>query len=125
MIGITKLLSGKATVSAALRGEQCGHLPPHLLQFSTINRPMVVWNMTRRCNLRCRHCYLEAGEVDGGRELTTEEAKLLIRELAEMKVPVLLFSGGEPLLRRDIWELAEYAASMGIRPGLSTNGTLI
>lgn len=125
MIGITKLLNGKATVSAALRGEQCGHLPPHLLQFSTVKRPMVVWNMTRRCNLRCRHCYLEAGEVDGSRELTTEEAKLLIKELAEMKVPVLLFSGGEPLLRRDIWELAEYTASMGIRPGLSTNGTMI
>lgn len=125
MIGISKLLNGKATVSAALRAEQCGHLPPHLLQFSTVKRPMVVWNMTRRCNLHCRHCYLEAGEGDGGKELTTEEAKLLIKELAEMRVPVLLFSGGEPLLRKDIWELAEYVASMGIRPGLSTNGTLI
>jgi len=125
MIGFSKLLNGKATISAALRAEQCGSLPPHLLQFSTVKRPIVVWNMTRRCNLRCRHCYLEAGEGDYGDELTTLQARQLIEELAEMKVPVLLFSGGEPLLRKDIWELAGYASSKGVRPGLSTNGTLI
>ncbi len=125
MIGFSKLLTGKATISATLRAEQCGSMPPHLLQFSTVKRPIVVWNMTRRCNLRCRHCYLEAGEGDYGDELTTLQARRLIEELAEMRVPVLLFSGGEPLLRKDLWELAEYASSLGIRPGLSTNGTLI
>lgn len=86
--------------------------------------PVVVWNSTKTCNLRCRHCYMES---DGGRydELSTDEAKKFIDDLAEFKVPVLLFSGGEPLIRKDFFELAEYAASKGIRPTLSTNGTLI
>ena len=86
--------------------------------------PVVVWNSTKTCNLRCRHCYMES---DGGRydELSTDEAKKFIDDLADFKVPVLLFSGGEPLIRSDFFELAEYAASKGIRPTLSTNGTLI
>ncbi|MBQ9479401.1 MAG: putative heme d1 biosynthesis radical SAM protein NirJ1 [Selenomonadaceae bacterium] len=86
--------------------------------------PVVVWNSTKTCNLRCRHCYMES---DGGRydELSTVEAKKFIDDLADFKVPVLLFSGGEPLIRKDFFELAEYAASKGIRPTLSTNGTLI
>lgn len=125
MIGFTKLLTGKETVAATLRAGRNGCVPPHLLQFSTEQRPVVVWNMTRRCNLRCRHCYLEAAGEDDSRELSTAQARRLIRELSEIKVPVLLFSGGEPLLRKDIWDLAEFARSEGIRPGLSTNGTLI
>ena len=86
--------------------------------------PVVVWNSTKTCNLRCRHCYMES---DGRRydELSTVEAKKFIDDLAEFKVPVLLFSGGEPLIRADFFELASYAASKGIRPTLSTNGTLI
>ena len=86
--------------------------------------PVVVWNSTKTCNLRCRHCYMES---DGRRydELSTVEAKKFIDDLAEFKVPVLLFSGGEPLIRADFFELADYAASKGIRPTLSTNGTLI
>ena len=87
--------------------------------------PVVVWNSTRTCNLRCRHCYMEAEACRYGNELTTEEAKKFIRDLADFRVPALLFSGGEPLLRPDFFELAEYAASCGIRPTVSTNGTLI
>ena len=65
MIGITKILTGKATVSAAVRSEGAQH--PHLLQFSTENRPVVVWNATDRCNLECEHCYLESSpEAAGG-----------------------------------------------------------
>ncbi len=86
--------------------------------------PVVVWNSTKTCNLRCRHCYMES---DGRKydELSTDEAKKFIDDLAEFKVPVLLFSGGEPLLRADFFDLAAYAASKKIRPTLSTNGTLI
>ena len=86
--------------------------------------PVVVWNSTKTCNLRCRHCYMDS---DGRKydELSTAEAKQFIDDLAEFKVPVLLFSGGEPLIRADFFELASYAAERGIRPTLSTNGTLI
>lgn len=86
--------------------------------------PVVVWNSTRTCNLRCRHCYMDsdARKYD---ELSTLEAKKFIDDLAEFKVPVLLFSGGEPLLRKDFFELAAHAVEKNIRPTLSTNGTLI
>ena len=86
--------------------------------------PVVVWNSTKTCNLRCRHCYMES---DGRKydELSTDEAKKFIDDLADFNVPVLLFSGGEPLLRADFFDLADYAASKKIRPTLSTNGTLI
>lgn len=87
--------------------------------------PVVVWNSTRTCNLRCKHCYMESDAQKYQGELTTEEAKRFIDDLAEFRVPVLLFSGGEPLIRPDFFELAAYAASKGIRPTLSTNGTLI
>jgi len=125
MIGCSKLLCGTATVSEAIRYAGKENIPPQLLQFSAVNRPLVVWNVTRRCNLRCKHCYIDAQEQDYAKELSTEEARVFINDLAAMKVPVLLFSGGEPLLRRDIFELGELAAKKGLRPVLSTNGTLI
>lgn len=87
--------------------------------------PVVVWNSTRTCNLKCVHCYMDSDARKYKGELSTEEAKRFIDDLAEFKVPVLLFSGGEPLIRPDFFELAEYARDKGIRPTLSTNGTLI
>lgn len=125
MIGCTKLLCGKATVSEIINKEQEGRIPPHLLQFSTNYRPVVVWNVTNRCNLRCKHCYVGADSKNYPDELTTSQAKSLIEDLGQMGVPVLLFSGGEPLLRKDVFELAHYARKFGIRPVLSTNGILI
>jgi radical SAM protein with 4Fe4S-binding SPASM domain len=88
-------------------------------------RPVVVWNITKRCNLRCIHCYIDASKATRENELTTEEAKLVIEDLAEFGVPVILFSGGEPLLRKDLFELGRYAREKGIRTVISTNGTLI
>jgi Fe-coproporphyrin III synthase len=126
VIGFTKLLCGRATISSALRqarGEE--RRDPALLQFTTADRPLVVWNMNTACNLRCAHCYNESGEAHRVSELTTAEAKTFIDDLAGMGVPVLLFSGGEPLLREDLYELAAYATTAGLRPVLSTNGTLI
>ena len=87
--------------------------------------PVVVWNSTRTCNLKCVHCYMDSDARKYKGELSTQEAKRFIDDLAEFKVPVLLFSGGEPLIRPDFFELAEYARDKGIRPTLSTNGTLI
>ncbi|HIE16886.1 MAG TPA: radical SAM protein [Dehalococcoidia bacterium] len=88
-------------------------------------RPIVVWNCTARCNLRCVHCYSNAGDHDPATILNTEEAKAFIRDLSAFQIPVILFSGGEPLLREDIFELARFAKAHELRTVLSTNGTLI
>jgi radical SAM protein with 4Fe4S-binding SPASM domain len=88
-------------------------------------RPIVVWNCTRQCNLHCIHCYANADSQGIPEQMNTEEGKAFIRDLADFGVPVLLFSGGEPLLREDLFELAGYAGEQRIMPVLSTNGTLI
>ena len=88
-------------------------------------KPIVVWNTTRTCNLNCIHCYSKSTSQYYEGELSTDEGKQLIDDLAEFKVPSILFSGGEPLIRKDIFELIEYATSKGLRAVLSTNGTLI
>jgi radical SAM protein with 4Fe4S-binding SPASM domain len=126
MIGCTKLLCGTATVSDIVKyGRSSRHLPPQMLQFSSDATPIVVWNSTNRCNLNCRHCYICAEDREYAGEFTTDEAKAFIDDLAGMRVPVLLFSGGEPLVRQDLFELGAYTIAKGIRPVISTNGTLI
>ena len=126
MIGISKLYCGAVEASDVLRyGRHSGKLPSHLLQFSADKRPVVVWNMTRRCNLKCIHCYSSSDNTFSPDELTTQEGKKLIGDLAEFGSPVILFSGGEPLLRPDLLELAQYAVGKGMRAVISTNGTLI
>ena len=126
MIGISKLYCGTVEPSDALRyGRMSSQLPSHLLQFSSDKRPVVVWNITRRCNLKCLHCYAHARNIPFDNELTTMEGKKLIDDLAGFGVPVLLISGGEPLVRKDLPELAAYAVEKGMRAVISTNGTLI
>lgn len=126
MIGISKLYCGAVESSDALRyGRQSGLLPSHLLQFSEDKKPVVVWNMTRRCNLKCVHCYAQAKDQFFPDELTTQEGKTLIDDLAQFGSPVMLFSGGEPLMRPDLVELAAYAVEKKMRAVISTNGTLI
>lgn len=126
MIGISKLYCGQAEASDALRyGRQSGKLPSHLLQFSKDKKPVVVWNMTRRCNLKCAHCYAQATGMGGRDEINTAQAKEMIGDLAAYGAPVLLFSGGEPLAREDLTELASFATEKGMRAVISTNGTLI
>lgn len=122
MIGISKLLCGTENFGDSLRyahgskGQIHGAVAGH--------GPVVVWNTTRTCNLRCRHCYSESDNKKYN-EMNTQEAKQFIDDLADFKVPVILFSGGEPLVRPDFFELAEYASQKGIRTTISTNGTLI
>lgn len=126
MIGISKLYLVQAEPSDALRyHRQAKQLPSHLLQFSIDKKPVVVWNMTRRCNLQCTHCYASADSNVKTDELTTLEGKALIDDLAAFGSAVLLFSGGEPTMREDLPELAEYAVQKGMRAVISTNGMRI
>jgi len=105
-------------------GDNARQLPSHLLQFAQEKKPVVVWNVGQRCNLRCVHCYAHAG-AGAADELSTDEGKRLIEDLAGFGVPVLLFSGGEPLLRADIMTLIAHARAHNLRAVLSSNGTLI
>jgi 12,18-didecarboxysiroheme deacetylase len=126
MIGISKLYCGAVEASDPLRyGRHSKDLPSHLLQFSADKKPVVVWNVTRRCNLRCVHCYSQSEDRGYSGELSLDEGKSLIDDLAGFGSPVILFSGGEPLIRPDILDLIRYATQQGRRAVLSTNGTLI
>jgi len=97
MIGISKLYCGTVEPSDALRyGRTSDRLPSHLLQFSADKKPVVVWNVTRRCNLKCVHCYAHAKDQPFEGELSTVEGKRVLDDLSEFGCPVILFSGGEP-----------------------------
>ncbi|MEE8387551.1 MAG: heme d1 biosynthesis radical SAM protein NirJ [Acidiferrobacterales bacterium] len=87
--------------------------------------PVVIWNLVRRCNLTCKHCYSISADKDFPGELSTKEVFAVMDDLKAFKVPVLILSGGEPLLRSDIYEISTRAKEMGFYVGLSTNGTLI
>ena len=124
MISMTKLLCGDAYFGDTLRyNEEAGCLAPHGV--APGRGPVVVWNCTRTCNLRCRHCYSNSDGKRYAGEMTTAEALAFIGQLADFKVPVLLLSGGEPLLRPDLEQLAAHAIGLGIRVTISTNGTLL
>ncbi|WP_025917887.1 heme d1 biosynthesis radical SAM protein NirJ [Herminiimonas sp. CN] len=87
--------------------------------------PVVIWNLIRRCNLTCKHCYSISADKDFAGELSTAEVYGVMDDLRGFGVPVLILSGGEPLLREDIYEIARRAKEKGFYVGLSTNGTLI
>jgi Fe-coproporphyrin III synthase len=126
MIGISKLYGGSVEASDPLRYGRHSHaLPSHLLQFSADKKPVVVWNCTRRCNLACSHCYSASDARPDPDELSDETARAMIDDLAAFGCPVLLFSGGEPLLRPNVIDLLTYARRAGLRTVLSTNGCLI
>ena len=123
MISVTKLLCGSDYFGDSLRYSQGAREQIH--GAAAGHGPVVVWNTTRTCNLKCIHCYSNSDAKKYEGELTTKEALRFIDDLAEFKVPVILFSGGEPLLRRDLVKLTSYAKKKGIRPTISSNGTLI
>lgn len=123
MISVTKLLFATEYFGDSLRYTDNAHKARNGVREGM--GPVVVWNSTRTCNLKCRHCYMSSDAKKYQNELTTAEAKQFIDDLADFNVPVLLFSGGEPLIRPDFFELADYAVKKGVRPTLSTNGTLI
>jgi Fe-coproporphyrin III synthase len=114
MINISKLYCNLAGQSDDLRYHKPGDFGP-----------IVVYNCTARCNLRCVHCYSLSDASCAREELTTEQAVEFLSQLPVAKVPVVLFSGGEPLLRRDLPDLLVEAGCLGLRTVISTNGTLI
>src|SRR5437764_784275 len=132
MIDVSVLYGGLETPSTPHRyGRKITQIDPPAHQRMAVaktakdRRPIVVWNLTRTCNLRCVHCYTasDAKKYDG--EIDTAKAKEVLDDLAEFNVPAVLFSGGEPLVRPDLFELAAHARSRGLHVVLSTNGTLI
>ena len=132
MIDISVLYTGLETPSTPHRyGRAITQIDPpehqrmRQARSAAERRPIVVWNLTRTCNLKCQHCYTDSANQKYSGELTTEECKTVLDDLAAFKVPAVLFSGGEPLVRKDVFELAAYARSLGLHVVLSTNGTLI
>ena len=123
MISVTKLLGGPSYFGDRLRYDQRSAAQTSGARPGS--GPVVVWNATRTCNLECVHCYADARIKRFAGELTTEEAQRMIDDLASINTPALLISGGEPLVRPDILDLAEYATALGVRVTFSTNGTLI
>jgi radical SAM protein with 4Fe4S-binding SPASM domain len=132
MIDVSVLYCGLETPSTPHRyGRAISQIdpPPHqrmaVARRASHRRPIVVWNLTRTCNLRCVHCYTDSSAAIFHDELTTGDCKHVLNDLAEFKVPAVLFSGGEPLVRRDLFDLAHHARELGLHVVLSTNGTLI
>src|SRR4051794_14933547 len=132
MIDISVLYGGLETPSTPHRyGRKITQIDPPPYQRMAVaksakdRRPIVVWNLTRTCNLKCVHCYTSSEAKRYPDELPTETCKAVLDDLAEFKVPAVLFSGGEPLVRPDLFELAAHARSKGLHVVLSTNGTLI
>jgi radical SAM protein with 4Fe4S-binding SPASM domain len=126
MIRITRFLQGGKTISEVRRhraGAAQG-APSGLVAFLGSRRPVVFWTITKQCNLSCRHCYIDAGGRKG-EELSLEEAEEFIRDLAGMRIPLLMFTGGEPLVKNTFWDLAGLARGYGLTTAISSNGTLI
>lgn len=120
MIALSKLVGGKATVSKRLTYKSEEKIPNTLVEAKKNPIPVVVWNITSKCNLRCVHCYANVNSVS-----EFDAASSLIDDLSALKIPVLLMSGGEPLMHKNIYDIIKYAKSKGIQVSLSTNGTLI
>jgi AdoMet-dependent heme synthase len=98
----------------------------HAIHNTHENKPrLIFWELTKGCNLRCIHCRASATELSSPTDLPTETAKAIIDQIAEVSKPILVLSGGEPLFRKDIYELARYATERGLRAALATNGTLV
>ncbi|MEF8851785.1 MAG: TIGR04347 family pseudo-SAM/SPASM protein [Haloarculaceae archaeon] len=125
MISVSKLLCGLDAEGDGLRYDAADESSKAQIRERKQRRPVVVWNCTRQCNLYCEHCYAAAETEPAPGELSTAEGKRFLDDLAEFGAPVVLFSGGEPLARSDLVELVAHASDAGLRPVLSTNGTLL
>jgi len=126
MISISKLYCDQVTPGDWLRYGKKGSGENGIVpKQASERRPIVVWNITRDCNLKCVHCYNDSGAGKTCDELSTSQAKVVLNDFVRFNVPSVLFSGGEPLMRPDLFELLEYAGRKGLRTVISTNGTLI
>ena len=125
MISVTRLLCSQIGPQDHLRYKWRQKDYASRKEANLDRKPIVVWNSTKACNLRCMHCYYTAKAEPDPNELSTREAEAFVDDLAEFGVPVLLFSGGEPLMREDLYHVGAYAVERGMRTVISTNGTLI
>jgi heme d1 biosynthesis radical SAM protein NirJ len=113
-------------ISRYMHALQAGHsVAPSPKPVMMGSGPVVIWNLIRRCNLACKHCYATSADIDFEGELSTAEVFSVMQDLRAFGVSVLILSGGEPLLRPDIFEISQRAKEMGFYVGLSSNGTLI
>lgn len=122
MLDITKILSGTDDDQSMRYSKDCKKTESGVKQGVG---PVIAWNITRKCNYYCKHCYSNATVIEDNDALTLTEIYRIIDEFADYKVPVILLSGGEPLLKENIWDIIKYIRSKGIRTSLSTNGSLI
>ena len=121
MLNVTKLLSGSPQPDGGVRyGEEDGSPA-----CSSQHKPVVVWNITRRCNLHCIHCYSDSTSEHYKGELTLQECIDVIDDLSDYQVPGLLLTGGEPMLHPHFFDLVGYATARDLRVTVSTNGTRI
>lgn len=125
MLNFSHLWCGAPTPGDNLRYGEAPRPGGHPSQPRVHHRPVVVWNLTRQCNLHCAHCYIAAITDPDPQELDTAAAFQVVDQLAAYRIPVLIFSGGEPLRRPDLFAVAHYATSQGLRTSVSTNGTLL
>ncbi len=102
-----------------------GQRPSNTLPDGSPKCRLIAWEVTRSCNLACKHCRAEAHTEPYEGELSTEEAKALINTFTEVGDPIIIFTGGDPMMRKDVYELASYARTKGLRCVMSPNGTLI
>ncbi len=123
MIDISALLNGSPVELNSIRYSKNCRKAEHGV--SVDRGPVVAWNITKRCNFKCKHCYSDATINTDEKELSLEEIKSIIDEMKELKVPVILLSGGEPMMHEHIFEIIGYIRASGIRVSLSTNGSLI
>ncbi|NSB15448.1 putative heme d1 biosynthesis radical SAM protein NirJ1 [Clostridium beijerinckii] len=123
MISITKLLCNSDNYGDSLRYVEGAAIEKYGV--SPGRGPVVAWNCTKTCNLKCKHCYASSDNKRYDDELTLNESKKFIDDLKDFNVPALLFSGGEPLMKENILELLDYASQRKIRSTISTNGTLL
>jgi putative heme d1 biosynthesis radical SAM protein NirJ1 len=123
MISITKLLCDSQNYGDSLRYVKGAAEEKYGV--SSGRGPVVAWNCTKTCNLKCKHCYADSDSKRYEGELNINEAKVFIDDLKAFNVPVILFSGGEPLLRENFFDILKYSSEKGIRSTISTNGTLL
>lgn len=121
MLNLTRLLCGVEQSADALRYGRGEGAPSS----AAARKPVVVWNITRRCNLKCLHCYSDSDAWNYPGELTWKHMESVVEDLAGFGIPALLFSGGEPMIHSHFYELARMSKRAGLRLTLSTNGTLI
>lgn len=121
MINLTRLWTGAAQPADDLRYGTASTSAEN----SRARKPIVVWNITRTCNLRCVHCYSDSMALQYPGELNWEQMKAVVDDLAAYTIPSLLFSGGEPLIHPRFFDVVDYATAAGLKLTISTNGTLI